>query len=251
MTLSRVFVLGACAFGLSAVGGCSSSASGGSPPPSVATDAGNLADGGSAAEASTATTPEAGGLPFVVDSVYVTSGYFGDHSDVTMTPTSATDTKDCDGDPAPSTAGNCHIATYTPDPASDTSHFAGIYWQYPANNFGAMPGFNIPAGATQVTFWAKGAAGGEQVAFFVGGLKAAGAAHGDAWQAPAVTAGGAPPPTTLTSTWASYTIDVRGQPYTPADGDGVLGGFAWVASYNPEGGAPSVLKFYVDDIEWQ
>ena len=51
--------------------------------------------------------------------------------------------------------------------------WAGIYWQYPENNWGDKgPGLDL-SGATKVTFWARGKNGGEWVKFFVGGINRA------------------------------------------------------------------------------
>ena len=57
--------------------------------------------------------------------------------------------------------------------AKGTNGWAGIYWQYPENNWGDKGSGLDLSGATKVTFWARGKNGGEWVKFFVGGINRA------------------------------------------------------------------------------
>ena len=177
-------------------------------------------------------------LPFVVDTVFVSSGFMGDGAmagAIGMVPAKTGDSTDCNGMRASTTAaGSCHAVTYTP-PGSGGMGWGGVYWQYPANNWGTKAGFTVPAGAKKVTFQARGLHGGEKVNFLAGGIQGAGNAYTDSVKA-SVTV-------TLTNAWAPYQIDLSGQSYTQ-----VLGGFGWtmVATDAAAGGA-----FFVDDIEWQ
>ncbi len=182
-------------------------------------------------------------LPFAVDDEYAASGYMGDGATVgvvTMLPAKTTDSQDCNGNRSSATAlGVCHTITYVPLAATATpapAGWAGVYWQYPANNWGTKPGFAIPPGATKVSFWARGDAGGELVGFIAGGIVTAGASYSDSLKA-------STPTETLTTTWTQYSMDLTGFTYTQ-----VLGGFAWTMGA-PAGG--TTAKFYVDDIEWQ
>lgn len=177
-------------------------------------------------------------LPFVVDTVFVSSGFMGDGSTagtIAMVPAKTGDSTDCNGMRAStSAAGSCHSVTYTP-PASGGMGWGGVFWQYPANNWGSKPGFTMPAGAKKVTFQARGMKGGEKVTFLAGGIQGAGNPYTDSVKA-SVTV-------TLTNTWAPYQIDLSGQSYSE-----VLGGFGWtmVATDAASSGA-----FFVDDISWQ
>jgi hypothetical protein len=176
--------------------------------------------------------------PLIVDEFFAPSGYMGDGETpgpIAMIPAKPGDSKDCDGRRASSSAkGDCHQVTYSP-PASGGKGWAGVYWQYPANNWGTKPGYAVAAGAKKVSFWAKGAKGGEKLTFLAGGIAAPGAAYQDSVSAKAEV--------TLTTEWAPYSIDIAGQTYTE-----VLGGFGWTMK-GPD--ATPTGKFYVDDIRWE
>jgi hypothetical protein len=194
----------------------------------------SIADGGPEADSEAAVDAIAQG-PVVVDEVFTPSGYMGDGtapSAIAMTPLLQTDPKDCgNGERAsPGARGSCHVVTYVP-PTPARSGWAGVYWQYPSNNWGTLPGYAMPIQATRVTFWAKGSTGGEIVTFTAGGIL--GGTYHDSVNARIVV--------TLTTSWTPYSIDLSGQVYSNA-----IGGFAWAAA---AGAAP--LKFFVDGIAWQ
>lgn len=220
---------------------CSSASDPGTATPPGAdmatASAADLATGGNATPPDMAKAPTSM-LPFVVDTAFATSGYMGDGAmpgAVTMTPAKTGDSTDCNGQRGNTTAvGSCHAVTYAP-PASGGMGWAGVYWQYPANNWGAKAGYPIPAGAKKVTFSAKGAKGGEKVTFLAGGIVNAGAAYTDSIKAMTTV--------TLTADWAPYSIDLSGQSYTQ-----VLGGFGWTMA---AADAAASGTFYVDDIQWQ
>ena len=183
-------------------------------------------------------TPTGSSLPFVVDTVFVSSGFMGDGNmagPITMVPAKTGDSTDCNGMRASTTAsGSCHVITYAP-PASGGMGRGGVYWQYPANNWGTKAGFAVPAGAKKVSFQAKGKVGGEKVTFLAGGIMSAGMTYTDSVKATATV--------TLTSSWAPYTIDLSGQSYSQ-----VLGGFGWTMTSMDAGASGG---FFVDDIQWQ
>jgi hypothetical protein len=211
--------------GAGASPGTSSSSGAGASSSSGATTATSTGTGGSATSAT---------LPLTVSSVFVPSGYMGDGEtagSVTMLPLKPTDPQDCGGNRSPAALGTCYTVSYAP--VSGGLGWAGIYWQYPANNWGAMPGLDIPAGATEVTLWAKGGAGGEVLTLVAGGIAATGMAHEDTFKADTTA--------TLTTSWAQYTIMLPSM-YGP-----VLGGFAW--SVGAPMGAGSV-QFSIDSIQW-
>ncbi len=239
--VSSAFAFAACGGGSSSpgFGSTGGSTSGGSPSSDGAS---SLPEAGP----SGVTQGEEGGgansLP--VEPTFNPGGYFSkDNADVTGT-------ADCPDMPSAALSTPCRTWTYAPNVASDTANgefFAGVFWLYGNQNWGASPGAPIPAGYSSVTFWAKGANGGEQVSLL--GRRpegehlyadAASRRHHQVLQ-------GAVAPTTLTDQWAQYSISLAGVDYSA----GVLGGFAWSASYDPEGGAPSPITFYLGGMEWQ
>jgi exo-beta-1,3-glucanase (GH17 family) len=123
-------------------------------------------------------------------------------------------------------------ASFSP---TSTDSWAGIYWQHPENNWGDKVTKGIPLDeATYLRFHARGAQGGEQVKFLMGGI------WGDYpdSQQPALSTD----VITLTQEWLTYTLDLRGR-----DLSRVIGGFAFVTDgcLNPQ-----PITFYLDDIEY-
>lgn len=118
----------------------------------------------------------------------------------------------------------------------------------PRANWGEEPDAGLDLrGASEVTFWARGALGGERVEFFVGGI-----GWGTDWQGnstwpimpffesfPKVSIGYI----TLPAKWKMYKIKLKGW-----DLSYVLGGFGWVTSAARNGNRS--IRFYVDDIQW-
>jgi hypothetical protein len=159
-----------------------------------------------------------GPSPLVVDDHFAASGFEGG-GDAAGT---ITDDQSCpmragDG------RGHCHHLSWTPG----TNSWGGVVWQYPANNWGGMPGFAMPAGCGQVRFRAWGQTGGEKVSFLVG----LGAGGPDKFQQRLDVTLGAQP--------ALYVLGVRG-----AYRDKVVSAFGWVT------GAAAAQTFYIDDITW-
>ena len=176
--------------------------------------------------------------PFAVSDHFTPSGYLGDGATIGVVNmvAAACPTR------APGAVGDCYQVTYTP-PAITANDYAGVYWQYPGNNWGAYYGHTVLPGATRATVWAKGEHGGEQVTFKVGGIPPLDPAH-DNTKGFVVTA----PPVTLTTEWAEYTVDFGGSPY-----DEVLGGFAWIVNLPVPGSGPPATQpivFYLDAIRW-
>jgi hypothetical protein len=202
--------------------------------------------------------------------------------------------------------GACWKVTYIPfpkplepGPAPGTTKvgtgsgygWAGVFWQYPLNNWGNLGGgYPIPPGATTVSFWARGEVGGEEVRFLSGegqgALITLAAACSDYTPTTAVNAVLPNPPA-----WKQFTIDITGLDYsaaniTPGQGlggyfGGVLGAFGFdvedqtlsldggsappnetdpdgglvIDPYVPDASFPpffdSTITFYIDDIEFQ
>jgi hypothetical protein len=146
---------------------------------------------------------------------YVPSGYMGD--------TGALHVND-----------NCKVHPHSGKSCMQVSFtgkdWAGVVWQSPANDWGDQPGgFNL-SGAKKLTFWARGAHGGEKVDFKFGLLgknkKFHDSASGEA-------------NTTLTSGWKQYTINLAGKNLSQ-----IKTGFVFVVSGTP-------TTFYLDDVRYQ
>ena len=212
-------------------GGSTTGSSSGSSTSSSSSGSTSSSSGGGTTSSSGGTTIA---LPVTVSSVFIPSGYMGDGttaSSVDQLPQTLTDSQTCGGDRSPPAVGTCYTVTYTP--VAGGAGWAGVYWQYPLNNWGSMPGAAIASGATKVSVWAKGAAGGEVVTFVAGGISSAGMPYQDDFKVST--------PVTLTTSWTEYDIQL-------ASYGQVLGGFAWSAAA-PSGGATTV-QFSIDSIQW-
>lgn len=113
----------------------------------------------------------------------------------------------------------------------------------PQLNFGTVPNAGIDlTGATTLTFWARGQAGGETIDFFMGGV-GRDANTGLPMNPYPDSTPVVKQTFVLTAQWAQYSLDLTG-----LDLSYVLGGFGWVASaaLNPGGAV-----FFLDDIEYQ
>lgn len=112
--------------------------------------------------------------------------------------------------------------------------WAGIYWLSPANNWGSRKGgFNL-AGASKITFWAKGEKGGERIEeFTMGGIT------GDYPDSDSSVIG----PVILSNEWRQYTVDLRGK-----DLSYISGGFAWTTNVEVN---PEQCIFYLDLIQYE
>lgn len=185
-------------------------------------------------------TPSTGSiaLPFLVSDQFVPSGFMGDSpadfNAIKMSP----DASKC-GARDPSAKGVCYSVSWTPSFLPNAkSAWVGVYWQYPANNWGAKSGKPIASGAAKVSFLAKGGAGGEMLTFLAGGINTKGGdptlTYSDGFSATL--------PATLTTSWTRYEIPLSGDTYSS-----VLGGFGWSITTN----AMTPVSFYVDDITWE
>ncbi len=158
------------------------------------------------------------------DNHYIPSGWMGDYGDVKMVDESTDN---------PHSGTTCIKFNYTAKKAQGQG-WAGVYWQNPPNNWGSKKGGFDLTGMTKLTFWARGAKGGEVIQkFVVGGIK------GQYPDSATIEMG----PVELTDTWRQYTINLAGK-----DLSYVSGGFAWVSTsdLNPQG-----CEFYVDDVKFE
>lgn len=119
--------------------------------------------------------------------------------------------------------------------ATQGQQWAGVYWQAPAYFWGdRVGGYNL-TGAARLTFWARGAVGGEKVRFLLGGVNGP---YNDSLQPARKSA-----VLSLTPTWTKYAIDLAGAKLTR-----IGGGFGWIVEQaNNPGGA----TFYLDDVRYE
>jgi hypothetical protein len=110
--------------------------------------------------------------------------------------------------------------------------WAGVYFLWPANNWGDKPIKKI-TGASKISFWAAGQKGTEIVEFKAGGIT--GKACQDSFE---VSLG----QIALSKEWKRYEISLRN--HSPLS---VVGAFAWVATGDAN---PGGLTFYIDDIRY-
>jgi len=158
------------------------------------------------------------------DNHYIPSGWIGDYGDIKSNDQFAG---------APYSGTTCLQFSYS-SKRSQGQGWAGVYWQNPANNWGSKKGGFDLTGMTKITFWAKGAKGGELIQkFMVGGIKGA-------YPDSVVVEIG---PVKLTDSWVQYAINLAGK-----DLSYVNGAFGWMttADLNPEG-----ISFYLDDIKFE
>jgi hypothetical protein len=131
----------------------------------------------------------------------------------------------------PHSAPTCQKWIYTNGPAG----WAGVAWQFPANNWGDKPGRNLSKkNYTAVTFYARGAKGGEAIEFSCGGNTAPEKAY------PSTL----PQETTsvvLTTEWKQYRIELGS-----SDLSNVACAFSWSAQ-----GSDQPHTFYLDDIAFE
>jgi len=170
-------------------------------------------------------------LPFRVytdstarDNHYAPSGWMGDYGDLKLNENYKTN---------PHSGKTCIEIKYSAK-GTQGAGWTGIYWQNPPNNWGTVKGggFDI-RGATRLTFWVRGAKGGEVAEFKMGGIT------GEYADSDMATTGSVE----LTSEWKQYQIDLSG-----LDLSYISGGFVWVTSSmdNPDGCA-----IYLDDIIYE
>jgi hypothetical protein len=155
---------------------------------------------------------------------FIPSGWMGDYGDMKYDGASKED---------PYLGDTCIKIIYS-GKASQGARWAGIFWQNPANNWGGVDaGFDLSK-ATKLTFYARGAKGGERIEEFkVGGIM------GEYSDSDSASIG----PVILTKDWMQYTVDLKGK-----DMSYIIGGFAWSTNIdnNPEG-----ATFYLDEIKYE
>ena len=92
---------------------------------------------------------------------YIPSGWMGDYGDLKLS-------EGCTDNPY--SGKTCIKISYSAE-GKQGAGWAGIYWQFPPNNWGEQRGGFDLTGAQKLTFWARGEQGGEQIIEFkMGGI---------------------------------------------------------------------------------
>jgi hypothetical protein len=177
--------------------------------------------------------PEGLEVPFVVSNYFAPSGFMGDGASMGIV--AETTPEACL--PRPEGAeGDCYRFTYT---AKDQL-WGGVYWQFPADNWGSSEGKKVQPGATRVRFYAASGTPGQVITITVGGVNDVTLPNHDTLRVQQQL--------TLTSELTMYELDITGQVF-----DRIIGAFAWSAAYpaetDPAAAAPIVL--YFDDIVYE
>lgn len=148
---------------------------------------------------------------------FVASGYMGNTGAIKMNDRCTV---------SPHSGKTCLQVSY-----SAKDQWGGVVWQNPANNWGAKPGGLNLTGAKTLSFWARGAGGGEAVTF-VYGLVGKDKPNGDTSTGKTEVH--------LTKAWKKYTISLAGKNLSH-----LITGFAWTLA-----GSGSPKTFYLDDIRY-
>lgn len=124
---------------------------------------------------------------------------------------------------------------------SSIDQWGGIYWQFPVNNWGTYPGYDISKSLgensiVKFSFWARGKEGGEKAEFKTGGIKDNTLPYKDSYGPISLPNN----PITLTKEWKQYSLDLSDQ-----DLSMIIGGFVWVTNYNQN---PQGSTIYLDEI---
>ncbi|MBD3337575.1 MAG: hypothetical protein GF353_00610 [Candidatus Lokiarchaeota archaeon] len=130
---------------------------------------------------------------------------------------------------------SCIRITYAPS----SGRWGGIYWQFPVNNWGFYPGYDLSNSISgfdtvKLSFSVKGKEGGEKAKFKTGGIKDVNLDYFDSY-GPVSTG-----VLTLTSDWQKFSLNLTGK-----DLSMVIGGFCWVTNYNQN---PNGCTIYLDEI---
>lgn len=132
----------------------------------------------------------------------------------------------------------CIRISYTPSPGK----WGGIYWQFPVNNWGVYPGYDLSntlAGydTVKLSFWVRGKEGGEKAEFKTGGIYDPKLEYSDSYGPIATKV------ETLTTRWEKHSLNLTGK-----DLSMIIGGFCWVTNYNHN---PNGCTIYLDEIVFE
>ena len=152
---------------------------------------------------------------------YVPAGWMGDCASVQMI-------EDCRENPK---SGETCMKWIYDTHGLNIHHWAGVYWQFPAANWGNVDGGYDLSRAKSISFWARGQTGKEIIEFKAGGI------YGVFPDTMEVSSNSIK----LTKEWKKHELNL-----SDYDKRHVNGGFCWVAKV--EGQKVNEVVFYLDDI---
>lgn len=147
------------------------------------------------------------------------SGWMGGHDALTL---------DLESTDSPHSGATCIKVLY-----DAPGMWVGVAWQHPANDWGEQPGGFDLTGARKLTFWARGAEGGEKLDFAVG-ILGSDKKYPDSVKAERKGV-------KLKREWTQYSIDLGGK-----DLSRIKTPFVWTLA-----GRGKPVIFYLDDIRFE
>jgi hypothetical protein len=170
--------------------------------------------------------------PFAVSNFFSPSGYMGDgeragflKADVLGGGCKAR---------LPQAVGDCYRFTYRPD----AKRWVGVYWVYPANNWGTRAGRRVEGKRfKEVRLQAASETPDLLINFLVGGIKDPLLPNRD--RVSAVES------VRLGTDWQTIRLDISGQEF-----DNVIGALAWSLPYPQDWDGDKPVVLYLDDIVW-
>jgi hypothetical protein len=188
-------------------------------------------------------------LPFYVNAPgnFVKSGFMGDAmTTVTAAPSETSPDGTCGGNRAAEMAGGDCDSFAIDASVPGAQGWQGVFYQFPANNWGTFPGRTIASGATKVIFQAR-ASRSVAVMFQVGMCDPADTTMCvDGFYAYPDSADDAGKVTVGTE-WTELGVSLAGKDYS----GGVHGAFSWSISNEDLLGDTSALDLYLDAIAWE
>jgi hypothetical protein len=154
-------------------------------------------------------------VPYKITDEFIASGYMGDKVKFIKNSTNN-----------PVSGETCIEISYT----ASNQLWGGLFWQHPANNWCQKPGVDLSNnGYTQLTFWARGSKGKEEIKFLVG--------HdcGDSVSKEKLFR--------LTNTWQQYSFNLE-----DSDLSNISGAFGFSIDSKAQSGP---ITFYLDNVQFE
>jgi hypothetical protein len=172
------------------------------------------------------------GEPFAVSNFFTPSGYMGDGERLGQLNADVQNDR-CKQRP-PGAVGDCYRFVYLPG----AKQWAGVYWVFPANNWGSRAGRRVDgARFKQVRLQAASATPDLVVNFFVGRINDPTLPNRDRVSGSTGLR--------LGTAWTTIRIDIAGQQF-----ERVIGALAWSLPYPTDWDGKQPVELYLDDIVW-